>query len=224
MVQWIRLGTLIMAMSTALIAQGGVTSFKPTPADLNDLDHHMVYTWRIDNINIPNQVITEATISIKSISNWDNNPNTLFIHLLDSAKRSGVRSFVDDPTYSTPVPPSKIIDDFANTRYHSRSDWLVAPGTADTFLTSKSFTTRAVDYVYTFTASQLQALNAYVANGKDIALGFDPDCHFYNSGITFTIKTAAVPEPSAVLLLGGGLIGLCVRQRVVRRRRRLSLA
>ena len=211
--------SLVLAITATSIASAAMTSFQPNPVDLNDLDHHEVYTWRINNINLGSETITGASISIKSIANWDSNPNTLFIHLLDTAKQSGVRSFVDDPSNASPVPVSQIIDDFANPRYHNQGAWLVANGTADTFLTSRSFTTTPTDYVYTFTANQLNALNGYVANGKDIALGFDPDCHFDNNGVTFKITTAAVPEPSALVLLGGGIIGLVCRHRTMRRRR-----
>src|SRR3954452_4903637 len=92
-------------------ARAAVTtlSWQPNPVDLNDLDHHMAYTWRIDNINLgSNDVVTGAQISIKGIENWDSNPNILYMHLLDTAKQSGVRSFQDDPTSST---TSTMIDD-----------------------------------------------------------------------------------------------------------------
>jgi hypothetical protein len=50
------------------------TSFTPSPADLGDLDHHLVYTWRIDNIMLGPNSITGATLSFSNISNWDANP------------------------------------------------------------------------------------------------------------------------------------------------------
>src|SRR5262245_28896306 len=110
MVRYVRMCSLVVALSAASAANAAVTSFTPNPVDLNDLDHHMAYTWRIDNINVPsNEVITGATISIKGIENWDANPNILYMHLLDTAKQSGVRSFQDDPTNST---KSTMIDDF----------------------------------------------------------------------------------------------------------------
>lgn len=210
--------SLVLALSAVSSARADVTSYQPTPADLNDLDHHMVYTWRINNIDPTNAPITSATIEIKDIANWDSSPNILFMHLLDTAKSAGVASFVDDPGNEVPVPTSQMIDDFKNTRYHNQSNWLVAPGTGDTFLTQQSFTTKPTNFVYTFTGDQLKALNAYVANGHDIALGFDPDCHFFNNGISFCITTCAVPEPSAIFLLGGGLIGLFFRRRALKRR------
>ena len=82
------------------------------------------------------------------------------------------------------APVTDINDDFAGTRYLNNP--LVNSGTANTFLTQQSFTTTAGDFVYTFTADQLKVLSSYFLNGGDIGFGFDPDCHFWNNGITFS--------------------------------------
>ena len=214
---------IVGVIAAASSASAAVTtmSWQPTPVDLNDLDHHSVYTWRIDNINVDPSTITSATISFSNIANWDTNSNVLHIHLLDTARFAGVASFIDDPTNSSPV--TDFTDDFSNNRFHNNSGWLVANGTADTFLKDKSFSNTPVNYTYTFTGAQLTALEQYLANGEDIALGFDPDCHYFNDGITFTLNFTPVPEvanmvPIALLLIAA--IGFEIRRR--RRATRLT--
>lgn len=181
-------------------------TYSPSPSDLGDLDHHLVYTWRIDNININPATIAGASVTFTSIRNWDQNPNVLHLHLLDTAKGSGVRTFVDDPAGHVPVVD--YTDDFISTRYHSQSNWLVAAGTGDTFLDNHSFTLTPVTWTYTFSPAEVAALRSYVSNGKNVALGFDPDCHFFNNGIQLSLVTrdGNVPETgSTFMLLGGAL-------------------
>jgi hypothetical protein len=209
-------GALLAIIAVGNSASAAITtlSWQPSPADLNDLDHHQLYTWRIDNISVNPTTITSATISFNNIANWDTNSNVLHLHLLDSAKFAGVASFIDDPTNSAPV--TDLTNDFINTRYHGRSGWPIANGTAGTFLKDKSFSNTPTDYAYTFTGAQLTALQQYLANGGDIALGFDPDCHYFNDGITFTLNFTPVPEvanmiPIALLLVAA--IGFEIRRR-----------
>jgi hypothetical protein len=87
------------------------------------------------------------------------------------------------------------------------------------------------DYTYTFTAGQLSTLKAYIGPAsdpnRDITLAFDPDCHFFNDGVSFTMitqpsvgGTSAVPEPASLMLLGTGLLLTASQYR----RRRLKKA
>lgn len=210
---------LCAVAGTSAFATVSSMSWQPAPSDLNDLDHHMVYTWRIDNINVAPSTITSASITFTNIANWDSSANVLHMHLLDTAKWAGVRSFQDD--YNNNV--SDLTDDFINSRFHNDPNWLVANGTADTFLKDKSFGTTPTTYTYNFSASELSALQQYLANGKDIALGFDPDCHYFNDGITFTINFTPVPEVANLIPIAL-LIAVATAIEVRRRRRAPAMA
>ena len=192
------------------------TTYTPSPSDLGDLDHHVLYTWRIDGVNLNPANITGASLTFTSIQNWDRNANVLHLHLLDTAKYSGVHSFVDDPTGAAPVVD--FTDDFINPRYHGQSNWLVAPGTSDAFLTNQSFTTTPVTWTYTFTPAQLAALRADIGNGNNFALGFDPDCHFFNNGVQFTLDTRAPDTGNTLAMFGTtAALMLCVSSWLNRR-------
>jgi hypothetical protein len=173
-------------------------TFQPTPTDLGDLDHRYMYTWREDNVNLGGKSITGATLTIKNIANWNNDPNTLFIYLLDTAVHSNVASYEDDPTDSGPIT-----DNFAT----GQTGGLVAAGTAKVELAAPSFTTTPTPvWTFNFTQGEVTLLQTYIDNGHNFALGFDPECHYFNDGITLKITTAAaVPEPGSIVLLGSGL-------------------
>lgn len=190
------------------------------PSVFQEMDHHDAYTWRLDNISLqPNQTITGASLTFTNIRNWDTNPNVLHLHLLDTARFSGVGSFVDDPTGG--VPETDLTDDFVNPRYHADPNWLVANGTLDTLLANASFTMTATTYTLNFTGAQLTALRNYIANGGNLAFGLDPDCHYFTDGVVFTMNLTAVPEVASLTPILG-LIAVAAASEMLRRRRKLA--
>jgi hypothetical protein len=209
----------IMLLASLVTSRATTYTFSPTPANLDNLDHHLAYTWRIDNIpTLPkNVVITGATLTFSHIANWDNTVNMLFVHLLDTAKYAGVHSFID--ATGAPVPGSQIHDNFAapylNTTNPSSPYYnpLITPGAGNTWLFSRPFTMTPTTYTFTFTAAELVILQAYIANGHNIAFGIDPDCHYFNNGITFSFTTASVPEAGATVALLALALGLIVAGR-----------
>ncbi len=170
-----------------------IMTFTPSPADLGDLEHDTVWTWRIDNLNLGGHAIQSATLTIAGIYNYQNEPNRLFIHLLDTAASAGTAHRSD--------PSNSISDYFLNP---SRS-FAPAYGSSNILLTSQSFPggeANKIDSTYIFTAQQLAILQSFIANNGNFALGFDPDCHYYNSGVSLQITTVDNPEPGTYLLVG----------------------
>ena len=95
----------------------------------------------------------------------------------------------------------------------------VAPGTLGN--NGGAFGTTPVTWSITVTNSTvLTALANYIANGNNIALGLDSDCHFGDDSIQFQIygqqnnvTQSAVPEPGTMLLVGSGLFAAYRRRR-----------
>ncbi|MBN1941784.1 MAG: PEP-CTERM sorting domain-containing protein [Phycisphaerae bacterium] len=184
------LTTCLMALCVASFAAADFIDFTPTPADLYDLDHGWYYTWGIQaDVDVSNLVITGATLSFDDIRNWDSSSNDLWVHLLDSAPE-GVRMYRD---------------------YGGGGDAFAMQGVLLEHY--EDLPSTAQDITYTFSASEIQALNAYLQNGANFALGFDPDCHFYNEGVTLVLEYSGVPEPASMTLLASGAVLLFLRRR-----------
>jgi len=167
--------------------------FVPIPADLGDLSHSYAYTWGIDFELPQGQYVDFASITFTDIRNWQNEPNTLFVNLLDSAAY-GVSTVVDSPA--------------AGNFFGS------AAGAQELFQYSDADASTFETFTYTFNAGQLAALNSALADAN-FGIGFDPDCHYYNNGIKMDITTKVVPEPISCLLfvVGSGVFGAAAARR-----------
>ena len=195
-----------------------------------------MYSWKIKNIDLTNREIVGASLSFTNIRNWNSEANVLHMRLFDDARNDGFKGFYDDNPNNGNV--TDLTDDFINTRYHNGKDatganapWLFNAGTASTFLVDKSFGTTTSNYSFDlFGNGHAQVLTNYLLNGKNLAFGFDPDCHYFNDGVKFTLVTKAastpggkygngnpIPEAGTVslLVLGGigTIVGISVRRR-----------
>jgi len=180
----------------------------PSPADLNDLDHCYYYLWKPTITLGENEVITEATLTIKNIWNWTYHEatNRLFTHLLDDPSTSGGQKIGGTATNSS-------WRWWDNQSYYvypldNKDNWKDSGPLIGTWSDPEGGYARNFNLVYTFsTLGLVDDLNAYVQDGN-FGIGFDPDCHYWNSGIELTYTTKVTPEPisSALFLLGGGAI------------------
>src|SRR4030088_14601 len=74
----------ILLLVSALTSQATTYTFNPNPIDLNDLDHHMAYTYELKGLSLGGN-ITSARLTFTNIYNRDYSAHALFIHLLDTA-------------------------------------------------------------------------------------------------------------------------------------------
>jgi hypothetical protein len=168
------------------------------------LEHSKYYVWNIDLGNINPDDVVSAKITLNRIYDWSGGVqgDTLFVNLLDDQFGSGIYIGKDSSTITA--------DKFDTWANGDVTDIATLGVSTDIGIGASTAKTIVLD----FDSAELAALKTYAADGK-IALGFDPDCHFYNCGIDFSIGNAVVPAPSAILLAGLGttLVGWLRRQK-----------
>jgi hypothetical protein len=189
---------LIFTFSMAHSTAQATSTFIPSDNDIFDLDHTYAYRWQI-NWSLPaGETITGASLFFHNIYNWTYESNDiLYLQLMDTSPTGGNSVAANIKQYT---------DNEASGNYFgSYGIQLATYNDPDDRSSNPSLS--AADWTYYFNSTQLNTMATYTADGK-FYLGFDPDCHYYNSGITFNVVTEhqSVPEPSTFLLLGLGLL------------------
>ncbi len=182
--KFILMSTIVLVMFSISMAGAAKYTLDPVPSDLYDLDHYKYYTWGIDWSSHTGETITGASLSFYNIRNYNDQPNDLWVNLLDEGT-AGVTIGTDN---------------------QGGGNYFNGQGTELLHWDENLLTETAQDLTYNFSKDELIDLTQYSLDGF-FALGFDPDCHFYNDGITLTITTHA-PIPGAVWLLASGIVGL----------------
>lgn len=216
------LGLLLAASGIGTLLQADTFTWQPTPANLADLDHYMAITWRISGFNVPTgHTITGAQLKITNIYNWSGGTSAdrLFVNLLNTSNViTGAGSGLNTTSVAGPYGTTSYVT-FAGDSFPTISDFFDSGNSLASSSASNKLTLEdaiipkdaaggpvGITYTHNFSAASLTALASYISStsAKDFAFGFDPDCHYFNSGVSFTLTTtpAAVPEPGSIFLLG----------------------
>ena len=183
-------------MFASASSNAAVYFFTPSQPDLQDLDHHDFKSWGVDWSQHAGERITGATLTIKNIWDWIREPDDrLYIHLLDNPLM-GVRTYFDNQ--------------------QGGDNWAGRGPHITTWTDPVGYVSRNFDLVVNLDAAMLANLNTFAMDGS-FGFGFDPDCHYYNDGVSLQIqtedKTTSTPEPATMALFGLGLAGLGVIRR-----------
>lgn len=210
---------------------GGIRS------DFEDLDHTKAYLWAFKWQPAANEVITGASLTFSNIYNNDNLANWLGVWLIaDKPTTGGTTGWSgwSSDTFSGLTLDTAVYQKGDNQNVAKPFDAVANKALLGAYSDTKPGSTVKETVVFDFASPALKSystptwgwaiyddaplqtslideLTTWSADGT-WALGIDPDCHFYNDGVTLTIMTKQipsspppVPEPMCIVL---GALGL----------------
>lgn len=217
--------------------------------DIRDLSHDHYYTWGIGFLDDPGSVVNkivsgdEEIISAKftftNIYDTTSGPSWLHIHLINDLdvinlpdNGSGVIDVDghEDRAYNSIGTANDYgfvdgvwvpLNEFEGIGHHLTTWTTETSDNPDGEIPSGYYNRK--DLTYEFTPDDIAALTSYLDNNS-FGFGFDPDCHFMNTGFSFTFTTmekndtpgeSPVPEPTTMVLFGFGMLCAASRMRKI---------
>lgn len=153
-----------------------------------NINHDCYYILGVNDVP-STAVITGLNIVFHDVYNSDTEPNWLSVYLFNEPVNLGYSVYGDKSSLSRPDWSNFLLSG----NYYSAA-----------FLGTWSYSGITRDVV--FSTTDLTLLS-YLQGGNTFGIAIDPDCHFYGSKITVE-TTIPTPEPTTLLLLGSGLLGL----------------
>ena len=66
----------LISVMAAVPAFADTMRFQPNPTNLGNLNHNNAYSWRVDDVSLLDEMISDATLTISHIRNWNSSANT----------------------------------------------------------------------------------------------------------------------------------------------------
>ena len=147
------------------LASAETFTYTPDPENLDSFPHNRTITWGIDVSAVVGMQVNDVELYIDDISNWDDGENVLHIHMMNN-QPLGVTVHSDNSN------PSDAFEGQGEVVDH----WVDQNGAATLDNLSYSASTLSI----------VPLSDDWCQDGV-LGFAFDPDCHFWNSGVRVVI-------------------------------------